>query len=143
VDVLQVPVLAMAATYLARTYDQPSQDGETVFEEFMGAIPAILAKHQIEESEQLEEDVLAMLERADLEGWAAMEWYENMQTVLEQSKTNGLPLEEEDEEEEDGPVRVGGGEMAMYAEDWGGEKKRREYVAWEKGIRSRIKSMNR
>jgi acyl carrier protein phosphodiesterase len=136
-------VLAIAASYLARTYDQ--LEFEDSLETLIAAAPALLAKHSAPEPEDLADEVAEALERADEEDWKNMAWYTNMQSVLGQKQTHSNLLEDEyaDSDQDFAQVRVGGGEMAMYAVDWSSEKLKRDYQAWEKGIRERIKISKR
>jgi hypothetical protein len=143
IDPSDLVLLAIAATYLARTYDQLESDDS--LDELVATAPALLTKHSAPEPDDLAEEVAGVLGRADEEEWTSMAWYTNMQSVLGQNTTNGHILDDQDDESGDdlNQVRVGGGEMAMYAEDWGSEKRKREYQTWERGIRERIKNMRK
>jgi len=70
-----------------------------------------------------------------------MDWYINMNKLLNHSKDNVTPvdsLEGDEDSDEEVLGRLGSGEMQVYAIDYLNEKSRREYKSWEKGIREQI-----
>jgi hypothetical protein len=100
----------------------------------------------------------AFLARAESENWREMEWYVNVLAIVDHDETtNGDAMtargrrwrragnddsdESNDDDDNDSEEigKLGGGEMTMYATDWLTTKRRREYKAWEKGMRERIR----
>jgi hypothetical protein len=128
-----------------------SKGGETWSSEARQEEAHALVRHTTPlkvETEVFGQQVEMFKAQAEKERWKRMEWYLNMLLMLDDdtavigdgsARRNGDGLEGDDSDDfDDGIGKLGGGEMTMYATDWLTPKRRREYKAWEKGIKERI-----